>query len=109
MTKEEINIYVVLKHFAIRKLYELQLPTSPPPYLLASVTDPNYFHHGSEFFSSRIRIIEFKYFNQKMVYKLSEIRSGLFIPDPDLLPIPDPWVKKAPDLGSVTLLLARQY
>jgi hypothetical protein len=37
-----------------------------------------------------------------MVSKLSEILSGLFIPDPDpdLLPIPDPGVKKAPDPGS---------
>jgi hypothetical protein len=31
---------------------------------------------------------------------LSEILSGLFIPDPEFLPIPDPGVKKAPDLGS---------
>jgi hypothetical protein len=35
----------------------------------------------------------------KIVSKLSEIRSGLFTPDPDpdFLPIPDPGVKKAPD------------
>jgi hypothetical protein len=32
---------------------------------------------------SRIRIKEFKYFNPKIVSKLSEIWSGLFIPDPD--------------------------
>jgi hypothetical protein len=50
-------------------------------------------------------IQEFKYFNpKKMVSELSEIRSGLFIPDPDpgFYPslIPDPGVKKAPDPGS---------
>jgi casein kinase II subunit beta len=38
-------------------------------------------------FSSRIHIKEFKYFNPKIVSKLSEIRSG----------IPDPRFKKAPD------------
>ncbi len=64
---------------------------------------------GSEFFLSRIRNKEFKYFNpKKMVSKPSEIWSGLFIPDPDpdFLTIPDPgsWgVKKGPDSGSVTL------
>ncbi len=38
----------------------------------------------------------------KFVSKLSEILSGMFIPDPDLdfLPIPYPGVKKAPDPGS---------
>jgi hypothetical protein len=43
---------------------------------------------GSELFPSRIRINEFKYFSP---FKLSEISSGLFIPDPDpdYLPIPD--------------------
>jgi hypothetical protein len=46
---------------------------------------------GSEFFSSPIRIKEFKYFlTQKIVSKLSEIWSGLFIVDPDFLPIPHP-------------------
>ncbi len=33
---------------------------------------------------------------QKMVSKLSEIWSGLFIPDPNFLPFLDPWVKKTP-------------
>ncbi len=42
-----------------------------------------------------IRIKEFKYFlTQKIVFKLSEIWSGMFIADPDpyleFLPIPDP-------------------
>ncbi len=53
----------------------------------------------------RIRIKEFKYFNPKIVSKLSEIWSKIFIPDPnlDFLPIPDRGVKKAPDPGSTTL------
>ncbi len=63
--------------------------------------DPNFSHPGSEFLPSRIRdtgrirIKEFKYFNQKMVSKLSEIWSRLFIPypDPDFLPILDPGFK----------------
>jgi hypothetical protein len=40
---------------------------------------------------------------KKMVSKLSEIWSGLFIPDPDpdFLSIPDPGVKKPPDPGSL--------
>jgi hypothetical protein len=61
------------------------------------IPDPNFFHPGSEFFhpGSRIRIQELKYFNpKKMVSKLSEILSRLFIPDPDFLPIPDPGGQK---------------
>jgi hypothetical protein len=57
---------------------------------------------------SRIRINEFKHFNQKIVSKLSEISSGLFItdPGPDFLPIPDPGSReqKGPGSGSATLL-----
>ncbi len=34
--------------------------------------DPNFFHPGSEFFPSRIRIKEFKYFNPKKWSMLSE-------------------------------------
>jgi hypothetical protein len=72
---------------------------------------------GCEFFSSpdryRIRIKDFKYLNPKIVSRLSEIRSGLFIPDPDpdFLPsrIPDPGVKKAPDPGSVSATLVGSY
>jgi hypothetical protein len=48
---------------------------------------------------------------QKIVFKLSEIWSGLFIPDPDpdFLPIPDPdpEVKKAPDPGSGSATLQK--
>ncbi len=54
---------------------------------------------GQKDFRIRIRIKELQYFNLKIVSKLSEIWSGMFIPDPDLffLPIPDPGIKKAPD------------
>jgi hypothetical protein len=49
----------------------------------------------------RGRIKEFRYFNPKIVSKLSEKWSGLFIPDPDpdFYPsrIPDPGVNKALD------------
>ncbi len=54
--------------------------------------------------------------NQKNVSKLSEIWSGLFIPDLDrgsgfFYPswIPDPGVKKAPDPGSATLKTTFKY
>jgi hypothetical protein len=56
----------------------------------------NFFHPGSA--SKNLSIL-----TQKIVSNLLEIRSGLFIPDPDpdfFLPIPDPGVKKAPDPGS---------
>ncbi len=45
----------------------------------------------------RIRIKNLRIFNTKIVSKLSEIWSVMFIPEPDLdfLPIPDPRVKKA--------------
>jgi hypothetical protein len=48
------------------------------------------------------RILVFYYNSKKMVSKLSEIWSGLLIPDPDFLPNPDPGsaVKKTPDPGS---------
>jgi hypothetical protein len=44
-------------------------------------------------------------FTQKIVSKISEKLSGMFVPDPDLdffypSQIPDPGVKKAPDPGS---------
>ncbi len=35
------------------------------PGCLSRSPDPNSFHPGSEFFQSRIRIKEFKYFNSK--------------------------------------------
>ncbi len=56
---------------------------------------------------------KFSIFIQKIVSKLSEIWSKMFIPDPDLdfLPIPDPGpgVKKAPDSGSATLAFIMIY
>ncbi len=55
---------------------------------LFSISDPRseIFHPGS-----RIHIKELSILTQKIVFKLSEIWSGLFIPDPDpnFLPIPD--------------------
>jgi hypothetical protein len=52
-----------------------------------------YFHPGSEFFPSRIPD---PHQPQKIVSKLLEILSGLFIPDldPGFLPIPYPGVKR---------------
>jgi hypothetical protein len=48
---------------------------------------------------------------QKCVSKLSEISSGMFIPDPDLdfLPIPDPEIKKTPDPGSGSAILKQVF
>ncbi len=52
----------------------------------------------------RIRIKEFKYFNltQKIVFKLSEIWGGIFIPDADLdfLSRPDLWSRGKKGAGS---------
>ncbi len=47
------------------------------PGCLFRIPNPYFFHP-----ESRIRIKEFKYFNPKIVSKLSVIWSGLFIPDP---------------------------
>ncbi len=65
------------------------------------IPDPDFFHAGS-----RIRIKEYKYFNPKIVTKLSEIWSWLFIRDPGSGTwffthprISAPEVKKAPDPG----------
>jgi hypothetical protein len=60
----------------------------------------------------RIRIKEFKYFlPTKIVSKLPALRSGMFIPDPNLdfypSQIPDQGVKKAPDAGSQIRTKAR--
>ncbi len=63
-----------------------------------------FFHHGSRVKNnSEIRIRSksknLSILTQKIVSKLWETWSGMFIPDPDLdfLPIPDLGVKKAPD------------
>jgi hypothetical protein len=84
------------------------------PECLSRIPDPIFFPSlipgsGSEFFSYRIRIKEFKYFNpKKLVSNLSEIWSGFFIPDPD----PDCFYpsrnqgSKAPDPGSGSATLA---
>ncbi len=76
------------------------------------IPDPNIFHPGSA--TKNLSIL-----TQNIVSKLSKIWSGLFVPDPDILPTPDPGyrgqkgtgsrtrsripnpgVKKAPDRGS---------
>ncbi len=83
---------------------------------------------GFEFFQSRIPdpgskrfpdtgsapcIKNLSILNRKIVSKLSEIWSGMFILEPhlDFLPIPDPGVKKTPDpgYGSATLLYFYSY
>ncbi len=79
---------------------------------------------GSEFFPSRIRTSSIPYpgsasknlsiITQKIVSKLSEIWSGLFIPDTDpdfFYPfrMPDAGVKRAPDRGSATLIAALMW
>jgi hypothetical protein len=59
---------------------------------------------GSEFFPSRIRIKEFKYFNSRiriLIFYPSRIRILIFYPSR----IQDPGVKKAPEPGSGTLVL----
>ncbi len=60
------------------------------------IPDPNFFHPSGSA-SKNLNIL-----TQIIVSNLSEIWSGLFIPDPDheFLPIPDPGVKKAPGPGS---------
>ncbi len=66
---------------------------------LCSVADPDPgCYPGSEFFPSRIRIEEFKYFYPKKVF-LSSLNFNMIQvvhpdPDPDFLPIPDPGVKR---------------
>jgi hypothetical protein len=53
------------------------------------IPDPTFFHPGSELFRSRVLIpdphqrIKYGILTRKIFSKLSEIRSRLFIPDPD--------------------------
>ncbi len=58
--------------------------------------DPNFFHSGwrIQIFSIRIRIKNVSILTQTIVPMLSEIWSGLFIPDSDFLLIPDPGAKR---------------
>jgi hypothetical protein len=71
----------------LSRIYIFSIPDSWSRIQIFSILDPG----------SWIRIKEFKYFNQKkIVFKLSKIWSGFFIPDLDpgsgswLSPIPDP-------------------
>ena len=85
------KLYLLLSVSRIRDVY----PGSMIRLFSSLILDPNFFHPGSA--STNLSIL-----TQKMVSKIQEIWSGLFIPDPDpdFLPIPDPRVKKAPDPGS---------
>ncbi len=74
------------------------------------IPDPTFFHPGAEFFPSRIRIKEFKYFNPWKRFLSSrkyDPSCSFRIPDldPDFLSIPDPGVKKAPDPATLNLTL----
>jgi hypothetical protein len=86
-----------------------------PGFLAVSVADPGFLSwilDPNTYFPSRIRIFiriqEFQYFNpKKCFFKLSEIWSGLFIPDPDpeFFTHPGSRIKKAPDPGSASVIL----
>ncbi len=69
--------------------------------------DPNFFHtesrlQGQKDSRIRIRLKNVKYLTPKIVSELSEIWSGMFIPDPDLdfLPIPDRGSRGQKETGS---------
>jgi hypothetical protein len=96
-----LNVKFICKKF-LKHLNSVADPRclSGSEFFQSRIPDPIFFHPGS-----RIRIKEFKYINpKKMVSNLSEIWPGLFIPDPEFLPIPGPGVKKAPNPGSATLV-----
>jgi hypothetical protein len=87
------------------------------PGCLSRIPDPN-FSSGSRIQGQKDSRfdLDFKYFfTLKIVSKLSENLSRMFIPDPDpdFFPILDPLVKKAPDPdpgpGSATLLKITHY
>ncbi len=63
------------------------------------IPDPNLFHSGS-----RIRLKEFKYFNPKKWYLSTHNYDPGFS---SRIQIPDPGVKKAPDLGSGSITLKK--
>jgi hypothetical protein len=62
--------------------------------MLSRIPDPIFSPPDPRLKRFRILIKEFKYLKTKIVSKLSEISSGMFIPDLDIgfLPIPDPGV-----------------
>ncbi len=81
-------------------------PRSQVPRPNFSIPDPG----------ARIRIKEFKYFNQKKWFLSSRkydqgCSSRIPNPDPFFLPIPDPGsgVKKAPDIGSKSATLFKRW
>ncbi len=76
---------------------------------LSRIPDPNFFHPGSRVQGEKDSRIPDPYshqrisiLTQKVVSKLSEIWSGMFIPDPDLdfLPIPNPESRDQEGSGS---------
>ncbi len=105
------SIFVASEKWYVVKYAVLRIPDvySRSRIQIFSIPDQEFFYPGS-----RICIKEFSsILTQKMVSKLSEIWSGLFIPDPDpdFLPILDAGSKgqKAPDpgSGSATLQISR--
>jgi hypothetical protein len=102
----------------IRKMKHEQVPYQscasgiliPDLNFLGYIPDPKFFHPGPNFFhpGSRIGIKEFKYFNPKNCLSSRKYDPGcsswilIFYPSP----IPDPWVKKAPDPGSGSATLS---
>ncbi len=105
----------------------LPISVADPGCFPSRITDPNFFHPGSEFFpsripdpnflhpGSRIRIKEFKYINPKKWKYDRGCLSRIRIPDPDhvFLPLPDPVSRiqgskrhrtQDPGSGSATLL-----
>ncbi len=50
-----------------------------------------FFHPGSRIQGQKGSESALKNLTQKIVSKLSEISSGMFIQDPDFFPIPNPW------------------
>ncbi len=77
-------------NYSLRRTAEFQLTSVADPICLSRIPDP----HPHQ----RIYV----FLNQQTVSKLSEKLSGMFIPDPDFSPIPDPdsGVKKALNHGS---------
>ncbi len=86
------------------------IPDTGSEFFPCQIPDPNFFHPGSASKNSCM-------LTQKMVSKLSEIWSVLFIPNPDhdFLPIPDPGSRgrkgtgsRIRDSGSATLVKERR-
>ncbi len=100
-TSKRKEKYVTDPVLRIRVFFSVPGPEFFPSRIrIFPIPDQNFIHPGS-------RILIKELLTQKIVSKLTEIWSGLFILDPDFLPIPDPEVKKAPDPGSGPATLYR--